>query len=180
MFQLQVQSYYLNNQNSLIFNDKIEIKIIKKQYFYDCLNTLQELSFCKDLGLSILCHFLQSNHFAFDSMLYDGKTQTLIFIQITIDKNHKIHYDKIENFIKNKPAQLKIEKKKEYFKKYIIFFEELNKMKLVKKYVYQWITNQIYYELINNSDKKKENLEDPTFLEIFPYYKDLINEINKH
>ena len=180
MFQLQVQSHYLNNQNSLIFGDKIKIEILKKHYFYDCLTTLQELSFCKENCLSILCHFLQSNHFAFDSMLYDGETQILILIQITIDKNHEIHYDKIEDFIKNRPGQLKIGEKKDYFSKYILFFKELNKMKLVKKYVYQWMTNKIYDEIIKNSDKEKKKLEEQTILEIFPFHKDLINEINKH
>ena len=65
-------------------------------------------------------------------MLYDGETQTLIFLQITIDKNHEIHYNKIEDFIKNRPGQLKIG---DYFYKYILFFKELNNLKLVKKYV---------------------------------------------
>lgn len=115
-------------------------------------------------------------------MLYDGDTQTLILFQITIDKNHKIHYDKIEHFIKSnsEQLQLKIGEKKEYFDKYIRFFKELQNLKLVKKYIYQWMTNRIYDELIEKSHQEKKKLKEPTYLEIFPFHKNLINEINKN
>ena len=87
------------------------------------------------------------------------------------------YYDKLEDFIKNRPGQLKIEigKRKDYFYKYILFFKELNNLKLVKKYVYQWMTNRKYDEIMKNSDKEKKKLQEPTFFEFFPFHKDLIN-----
>lgn len=111
-------------------------------------------------------------------MVYDGEIQTLIMIQITVDKNHGIHYDKIEKLIKNQDFQLRIGEKKDYFKKYKLFFKELTKQNLVKKYVFQWMTNKIYDELIINSDKEKKRLIEPNSLEIIPFDISLINEIN--
>lgn len=180
MFQLHVQSYYMNRKQVLFFGDQFRVDISRKHYFYDCLSTLQELIFCKEWSSSILCHFLQPNHFAFDSMVYDGDTQTMILIQITLDKNHEIHYDKIVSFIKNQKIQLKFGEKTGFFKKYQLFFKQLNQLNLVKKYVFQWMTNKKFDELIKKSNKEKENLlKDKDLLEIFPFDKYLINEIDR-
>lgn len=181
LFQLHVQSYYMNSKQFLTFGVNFRVHITTKHYFYDCLSTLQELIFCKECRSSILCHFLQPNHFAFDSMVYDGNTQNLILIKITIDKNHKIHYDKIVSFIKNQKIQLKIGEKSGFFKKYELFFKLLIELKLVKTYTFQWMTNEKFEELINKSKKKiaKFSNDDQKLLQIFTFDINLINEINR-
>ena len=173
MFQLQVQSNYLNKLFCLNLEKKMQFEISNRYYFYDCLQTIKYLTRCKNLETCILCHFLQANHFAFDSMLYDGITQTLVLIQITINKNHDIHYGQIEQMIKNQKLL------GDFFKKYNDFFANLNKYHLVNKYVFQWITDQQYDVLVKRSDEEKKKLE-PGLMEIFPFHSGLIHEIEEY
>ena len=170
---------YLNQAKYLVLENKMKFLISRKHYYYDSFNTLLDMKICKELKTSVLCHFLQSNHFAFDSMLYDGETETLVLIQITIDRNHDIHYDRIENMIKGQSVQLTLnEKNAAYFKKYIHFFSELRKSDLVNKYVFLWMTAGRYQELVEKSNKAKKDL-DPKCIEIFPFHSGLIDEIGR-
>ena len=172
MFQLQVQSNYLNKLNRLRLENKMQFEISKIYYFYDCLQTFKYLTHCKNVGTCILCHFLQANHFGFDSMLYDGETQTLVLIQITIDKNHDIYYGQIEQMIQNQNIILG------GLSKYNDFFANLNKCHLVNKYVFQWMTDQKYDVLMKRSEEEKKKLEG--LMEIFPFHSGLINEIEEY
>lgn len=107
-------------------------------------------------------------------MIYDGETKNLILIQITINKNHDIHYDTLEKLIKSNDLQLKPGERKKY-EKHKNFFQCIKE--LVSKYFFQWMTNKKYDELIQKSDKAKENMQDPNFFQIIPFDKNLIDEI---
>jgi len=76
-------------------------------------------------------HFLQPNHFAFDSLLYDGNTGMMVLIQITIDQSHALHYEPLIGFIEQ---DLKWSLK--YYEKYFRFFGQLN-TDLVSTFVFQ-------------------------------------------
>lgn len=165
----------MNEKPCLLFGEKFNFQIAKKQYIYDCRDAFNLLLTCK---YSILCHFLQSNHFAFDSMLYDASTKTLVMIQITIDENHQIYYEDIVSFIKGET--LKKTKGGDYYKKYREFFKDLQNSSLVDKYVYQWMTDRVYQKLIDKSNKARKDLgEKANLLEIIEYDKNLIRQIEK-
>ena len=170
---------YLNREDYLVLENKMKFQISRKHYFHECLNTILNMKLCKEQKNSVLCHFLQSNNFAFDSMLYDGETETLVLIKITIDRNHDIHYDIIKNMIKGESEQPTLNENNEaYFSKYITFFTELRKSDFVRKYVFLWMTPSRYQELEDKSYQAKKDLElNSNFIEIFPYHSGLIREI---
>ena len=101
--------------------------------------------------------------------------------QITIDRNHDIHYDRIKNMIKGEAVQQTLnEKNAAYFSKYITFFSELRKSDLMKKYVFLWMTPSRYQELEDKFDRAKKDLKpNSNFIEFFPYHSGLILEIER-
>lgn len=129
---------------------------------------------------SIIFHFLQKNHFAFDSMVFDGKSKTLILVQITLNENHDIHYDEIISYIQNNPEEKKIHANKI---KYLNFFQDINKFKLVDTIIFQWMTNKKYKKIEDSAkiyNDKIKNHSKINFFFISPYHKGLLDDINKN
>ena len=103
---------------------------------------MQEIIECKQSQKCKVFHFLQQNHFAFDSLLYDGTTETVVLIQITINRNHTEQYEKLYKYINLKPDQ-----NEEPLDKYHNFFIQLDQSNLVQTYMFQWLTDEIYEEI---------------------------------
>jgi len=121
----------------------------------------------------MLVHFTDPTHLAFDSMIYDGKTKSLILIQITI--NEKLKFMEINGLIK-----LKNEKIQKLYdkvnKKYYCFFREISDKDLVENYYFHWMTPEKLpklNEMIENEIATLGNLK----FRNKSYYDDLIDQI---
>ena len=122
---------------------------------YDCEESLLFLKKHEKKQTSGLFHFIQSNHYYIDSMLYDGWSKTLIFFQITMNEKHAIHYEELIDLISNSVGyQALTDKQKPYPIKYINFFSALKRGKLVKTFYFQWLTHKPLNEI---EAKTKEN-----------------------
>jgi hypothetical protein len=151
------------------FADKIRIYITKCLYVAHCRECLPEIRSCKKSGQTVLFHFLNSKHFGFDSMLYDGEATTLVLIRITINQEHDFCYKEIEPLINKKPFE-KYKKIQHYE-----FFQALKSEELVTLYCYQWMTDENYPKLREKSENEK-----PTILQTSTYYQPLIDEIKRN
>ena len=180
-FKLAVQSQFLNNKSYFIANPFI-INDYEIKYCYDCLCCISDISKSLKEKKSKMFHFLQINHFAFDSMLYDPIAKVLILFQITINKNHDIHYEEIVKFIKHEPIQIKTfentKERRKLYDKYYHFFEEIIKKDYVQTCVFQWLINERYTEIEKSKEvfnkKEKEHK-----LSIYCYHQELLDEIMK-
>jgi hypothetical protein len=103
-------------------------------------------------------------------MLYDGKTTTLVMIQITFNPKHDICYKEIESLLMNQKPIEKYSKKLQHYK----FLQSLKSEKLVTLYCYQWMTDKNYPEL-----RKQLEDEKPKNLQVSTCYQPLIDEINR-
>ena len=97
------------------------ISDFEKKIIYDCTMCLPDMQECIKKPTNMLFHFLQPNHFAFDSMIFEGKTKTLVFFQITINEKHESHFSQIKDLINCEPIQLLLYEKKQHNEKYISF-----------------------------------------------------------
>ena len=148
------------------------ISDFEKKYIYDCKMCLPYMQECIKQPMNMLFHFLQPNHFAFDSMLFDGKNKTLVFFQITINEDHEIHFNQIKDFINCQPEKIK------HKEKYISFFSEVKKQNLVTSYFFQWLTNKKYDAIIKKSKDFNEIDKGTTFW-VYPFDERLIDQIEK-
>ena len=142
-----MQNYFLTSPQELKIN-KILYEIKEVGFYYDCNDSIIDIEDCKNNEKCRAFHFLQKNHFAFDSILYDGKTQALALIQITINENHTQNYEDIDRYMK-KPTTADIKPENKYHK----FFLNLTQKKLVKTYIFQWNTNKKYPEIKKKADE---------------------------
>ena len=126
---------------------KCAFQIDESGYYYHCCQILQEIIKCKQSKKCKVFHFLQQNHFAFDSLLYDGTTETVVLIQITINRNHTEQYEKLYQYINLKPNQ-----NEEPLDKYHNFFILLFQSNLVQTYMFQWLTDKIYEEISKKTE----------------------------
>ena len=118
---------------------------------------------------------MQRNHYAVDSLLFDGFTKTIALFQITINENHEIHYLDIIGFI-NKDYQMKLDDDGKRMKKYFDFFKELNP-DLVKQFVFQWLTKMKFPAIEEKTKEKQYKLKDGRLFFIFCFSDQLIKEI---
>lgn len=155
----------------LYFGD-IVVPNNKIRYCYDCLKILPEIQNCYQKKTQMMFHFLQPNHYGFDSLLYDGDAKLMVFIQITIDKSHSLPYETLMEFIEKKSTN------KQHLKKYIDFFEKIEK-DLASTFIFQWMTNKVYEEIENRTEKNQFNLSDSRTFKIYCYHKQLIKKIEE-
>ena len=121
----------------------------------------------------MIFHFSQTNHFWFDSLLYDGLSKTLVFIQITINKQHSNHYDDLYDSI----TKEKVEESKN--NKYFHFIRNLIDKDLVRTWVFQWITDRKYEELKNDIMKFRNSHKNSNeILQIHYFLESLIDLLN--
>ena len=151
-FERLVQGTFLTVNNSI----KLEVKkatmeIDEMVYVYSCEEIIDDIKECKNTNHCKVFNFLQNNHFAFDSLIYDGASSSVILIQITVNKKHDVHYEEIYQFINEKP--------KDKLNKYHNFFNALEENKLAKTYFFQWMTNEKFTEIIDKTDKFKKNIQ---------------------
>ena len=108
-FQLLVQIIFLNSNKEIgtRFGDNILISGYETFFVWDCYSALP---FIRIPHAKFLFHFYDPTHFAFDSMLYDGDQKILVLIQITINKDHDIHYQELMDLINKEENE---DKKKE-------------------------------------------------------------------
>jgi hypothetical protein len=179
-FQLAVQSHFLNNKFSLTIDKNFIISDYEIKYCYDCASCIPDFARALEKSRSKIFHFLQTNHFAFDSMLYDPVTKTLILFQITINSNHDIHYDEIISFIKKEPIQIKLEQLKtkmsQKYEKYFTFFREIIENKYVENFVFQWLTPQIFDNIVKTA-KNVNAIHKCEKLIVYGYHQLLVDEI---
>ena len=142
LFEILVQSYFLMPRGQKLKFGRCIVEINELGYYYDCTQTLLHMVECQKAKKCRAFHFLQNKHFAFDSLIYDGITQTLVLIQITINPNHECHFESIYQFITEKE-----EPTNENMNKYQIFFMQLSELNLVKSYIFQWMTNKKIVEI---------------------------------
>ena len=181
-FELVVQSHFLNNQRILYFNDKFIFEGFEIKYCYDCFKALKYIKKCvNDINQneSILFHFLQKNHFAFDSMIFNRKLKILVMFQITINEEHHVFYEDLWKLIniKNNLKNYKDPKKKN---KYERFFSYLCENKYVAIFGYQWLTPKEYENIkkgIENFEQKFKPENDKFILK--PFMKELIEDIHQ-
>ena len=119
-------------------------------------------------------HFTQENHFAFNSMLYAPIPEILIFIQITTNESHDLHYNELKQLIETNFTH---EKEKQ---KYISFFKEL-KIEYIKYFVFQWMTDKIYDYSINLTGNQTEtvNLKNSRQFQIYSFHHQLLKTIEE-
>jgi len=120
----------------------------------------------------MMFHFMQTNHYAFDSLFYDGNTQMIALIQITINPAHKLPYEKLIGFIEQNPIV------HEYHEKYFRFFGNL-KNHLVSTFVFQWMTDQISDYSMNHTGNQIEvfHLADSREFQIYCVHHQLLKAI---
>ena len=174
MFERVVQAYFLIPSLRLLQFGKIYLKIDEVGYFYHCGKTLADIIECQKSKKCKVFHFLQKNHFAFDSLIYDGSSQALILIQIRINRNHECHYESIYHYINEKPNPTKKDK-------YHSFFSEVSG--LVNVYIFQWMTSEKFSEIQTTSEefkKKHPDSESKNKLEIEYVSKDLLEELSRN
>ena len=181
-FQILVQSEFLNKKKCFIF-EKMNLNTFEKYnmiidyddilYVYDCneaLNFIQKNSYRKKQ--QILFHFLQPDHFAFNSMIFNKIKKVLVLIKITFDKEECEYYELLWNFMKLKATN---ENKLKY-KKYADFFQKIKEKNLANEYIFQWLTNENYVEIKKKIENfhgkyKKAKKKFP----IYHYYQQLID-----
>ena len=132
-------------------------------------------------------------------MLYDGDQKILVLIQITINKDHEIHYKELINFInkeekkkrkkknkgqKNKGKKIEEEEKKneekiagkkkkeERMNKYQKFFWNLDNG-LLNSFVFQWMTREKFPEIKKKTKKDLYELKDNRTFKIYWYHEEL-------
>ena len=93
-FQITVQADFLNKKKEIYFRE-LKISERQKMYCYDCSTVLPYFEECMEKSKCIVIHFMQFNHWAIDSLIYDGNTKLLILIQITKERTHSEHYSDI-------------------------------------------------------------------------------------
>ena len=118
-FQIAVQCDYLNKHRDLTFGGDKKISDYKIRYCHDCEKILPDIESCHKNKTQKLFHFLQFNHYGFDSLLYDGNTKMMVLFQIAIDRLHDLPYENLISFIEKKSEN-------SFFKKYINFFGKLD------------------------------------------------------
>ena len=182
-----VQFYYLNNLDEFTISNGSYIILNQKLLRYDCIECIPDIAACHKNATSMIFHLTQSNHFAIDSMIYDGKTKALVLIQITLNPQHKIPFQQINNFITGEKNKQKIgrikkqneeKKEKDDKKKYYNFFKEMREKHLVDRYYFQWLTPDRIQTLIDRIEKKENKIKNLAFINI-PYYDRLIDQIQK-
>ena len=197
-FQLLVQTVFLktHQKTGLNFGNSLFVQNYQSIYVWDCTDAL---NFMKAHQGSYMFHFEQQNHFAFDSMLYDSTEKLLVLIQITINRNHDIYYEKLISYInqeepvrkfsKKGEKEEKIEEEKKHSEKmgeeplkeekknkYQVFFCQLNK-DLVMNFVYQWMTKEIFQEIEYRTKFNDITLKDGRHFKIFCQHKQLLEKL---
>ena len=178
-FQLHVQFYYLNNLDEFKFDNTyiVNLRSSEKKNRIDCEKSLPDLKNCKKHQTSMVFHFTDQTHLAFDSMIYDGKTKSLIMIQITKNENHNLKFTQLNGVIK-----LKADKAQTQFKnvpkKYYDFFKTICDEDLVEHYYFQWLTSEKFPKLIEKIGKKLKTIKNLKFKNS-SYYDPLLEQIAK-
>jgi len=175
-FQIAVQCDYLNKHRDLTFGGDKKISDYKIRYCHDCEKILPDIESCHKNKTQKLFHFLQFNHYGFDSLLYDGNTKMMVLFQIAIDRLHDLPYENLISFIEKKSEN-------SFFKKYINFFGKLDQ-EMVSIFVFQWMTNKVYESIRIRSEDKIKNLKyvflDSRIFQIYCHHPDLLKEIEEH
>ena len=149
-FERLVQGWFLTAEESVQLEiGKATMKIAEMAYVKSCEEIIDEMKRCQKSKICKVFHFLQSNHFAFDSLIYDGASSSVVLIQITVNRNHDVEYEKIYHFINEKPIEND---------KYHKFFEALERNELAKTYFFQWMTNGKFKEIMNKTDSFKKKM----------------------
>ena len=197
-FQLLIQSGFLNAYRNigLKFGEGMLVENYESLYVRDCTAALD---FMKAKPGKHMFHFEQQNHFAFDSMLYDSTQKLLVLIQITINRDHDIYYDKLVSYINQEEQVIKLSKKGEKEEKireekknsgkmgeeqelrkeenkYQKFFCQLNNEDFVNTFVYQWMTKAIFKEIESKTKKNLIILKDKRPFWIFCHHRQLLEE----
>ena len=165
-----MQNHFLTPPQKLKIN-KVLYKIQEVGFYYDCNDCLRDIENCKNNEKCGAFHFLQKNHFAFDSILYNGIDNTLVLIQITINKYHTEKYEDIYRYTR------KTKNMKQPENKYHQFFLDLTQKKLVTTYIFQWITNEKYDEIKKKADEFRKNKKMEFTIE---YYSQDFFELRMH
>lgn len=161
-FQLKVQFYYLNNLDEFKIGDKFyaDLRDSEKKFRYDCKKSLQDIESCQDKLM--VFHFADSTHLAFDSMIYDGITKSLIMIQITKNENHSLKFIELNGIIKlnREDQQTPYEN---VHTKYYDFFNTICDKNLVQNYFLQWLTPKKFPKLIEKIENKLKQIKNLKF-----------------
>ena len=128
---------------------------------------------------NILFNFYEPDNFIFDSMILDENSKILVLIKFTCNKNAKENYTVLCNSL-NSSMRKKTKKQEE---KYSNFFEMIEKLNIANKFVFQWLTNECYPELLEKYDRflaKNNELVNPKKFVMYHYSQDLLDEIAKN
>ena len=98
---MAVQNDFLCRPNRVLkFGGIWTIGKFSNIFCYDCLTALPYMKTAfNNKKNNIMFHFTQENHFAFNSMLYAPIPEILIFIQITTNESHDLHYNELKQLI---------------------------------------------------------------------------------
>lgn len=127
------------------------MEIDEMAYVKSCKEIIDEIKRCQKSKICKVFHFLQQNHFAFDSLIYDGASSSVVLIQITVNKKHDVHYEEIYQFINEQPN----EKSNKYHK----FFQALEENNLATTYFFQWMTDGKFDEIKKKTDSFKKIMQ---------------------
>ena len=179
-FQLYVQFYYLNNLREFKFGNDlaVDLRDSEKSIRYDCLKSLPDIENCCNHKSSMLFHFADPTHLAFDSMIYDGITKSLIMIQITKNENHELKLTELNWAIKRKDTKIQT-KSKNVHQKYYDFFKTICDQNLVETYYFQWLTSKKFPKLIEKIEKTLKNKKKLKFKNS-SYYNDFLDHYGSY
>ena len=164
-----VQAFILTPRPSALRLCKSEFYIQEASYHYDCTKTLKEIVYCQKKKACKVFHYLEPDHFAFNSLLYDGASKILILIKTTTNPEAGCPYDQLYGFITTKPEESN---------KYHEFFNNLVNSGLVDRFVFQWMTDGKYEDIMENSAKFMENkMVNKKFFRIENYSEDLLDAL---
>ena len=175
-FQRVVQTNFLNNSSTFICskNSKLQYKEIME--VYDCMSAFKVINESPNGRKSILFHFIQENHIAIDSMIYDENLKIMLLIQITKNSTHDDYYDLIWQLINNENPTINKKKTQEILLKK--FFDSLRNADLVRRFDFQWLTPQKFSEIEKRKNeffKNKIQKDVTEKFQICTFSKDLIS-----
>lgn len=163
LFQSLIQAYYLRPKRKIPIDKIQSITIEEISFSYSCSEIIEDLKCSRKNQICKAYHFFQACHWAFDSLIYDGSTKNLIFIQITVNENHNVFYNTLETLLLKDEIELKEMKNKSYHEK---FFSFLLQSKIAENYYYLWITDKPKEKILmdiknfNESWRKKRKIHE--------------------
>lgn len=134
IFQNLVQTFYLIPNRQILLNKNILITIDRVSKDSTFSTIITNIKSCSEKNVCKAYHFIETDNWAFDSLIFDDSSKSFIMVQITVNGNHKIDYEKLERLIMGEEDQNS--KKNKNLNE---FFREIRNCGF--KFYYLWITD---------------------------------------